>query len=328
MTDNSSSASLFPSADTVNKFSTIAQLSIGLAQSAYGRQIWAGYNAVPTRYLPNVQSSLPRINRQIEEGAFAAIAAGTRSVRIGSLATVADRIGVAARPFGGALMLGENTYDLAKYQGPSRVTRAVGIAVDDAVGVVAGIATVAAFGVVFGTPPGWVALGVGAAGAAAYGWWEGDNVRNGVTGFLDKPVSSVMMTPMPNVDLSRYYMAVDGPSAPFPGKLAMTSASVRPPLLGGLGPVTRQAMAVPDLTELMAVLTEAGMKAAVRGQHNLWVRGLIAVLLASSTMHPKLTMTVARPIATRTRIRTPIRREFIRRRLVLAWGSLAILDRP
>lgn len=235
MTYNNSSASLFPSADTVNKFSTIAQLSIGLAQSAYGRQIWAGYNAAPTRYLPNVQSSLPRINRQIEEGSFAAIAAGTRSARIGSLATVADGIGVAARPFGGAIMLGENAYDLATYQGPNHVTRAVGIAADDAVGVIAGIATVATYGAVFGTPAGWAALGIGALGAGVYGWWGGDTVRNGVTGFLDNPssVPSVMMTPMPNVDLSRYYMAVDGPSAPFPGKFADDLGIGAPPTVGG-----------------------------------------------------------------------------------------------
>jgi len=235
MTDNKSSASLFPSADTVNKFSTVAQLSIGLAQSAYGRQIWAAYNAAPTRYLPSVQSSLPRINRQIEEGSFAAIAAGTRSARIASLATVADRIGVAARPFGGAIMLGENAYDLATYQGPSRVTRAVGIAADDAVGVLAGIGTVVAYGAVFGTPAGWAALGIGALGAGAYGWWGGDTVRNGVTGFLDNPsVPLAMMTPMPNVDLSRYYMAVDGPSAPFPGKFADDLGIGAPPAVGGL----------------------------------------------------------------------------------------------
>jgi Ca2+-binding RTX toxin-like protein len=81
------------------------------------------------------------------------------------------------------------SYDLGTYTGPSKTTRAVGIAADFGTGA---LVSAGAAGAVVGltalglmTPPGWVAGAVAFGAGAVYTFGFSDPVRNGVTAALD-----------------------------------------------------------------------------------------------------------------------------------------------
>ncbi|WSH67665.1 hypothetical protein U8Q05_28120 (plasmid) [Rhizobium ruizarguesonis] len=195
-----------PSPDTVGKTATAAGVAIGIRQTFAAYQIMGVYTSAPTSRLPNIKAYVPEVKALVRAGAFEEIGAASRSVRVVASAKAAAFWGGGAVP----ITMVENAYDLGTYAGPSRATRAVGIAVDDGLSIGAGIAgSWVTAGVVEGavavagalgvavTPPSWIPVAGGFLAAAAYSLVYGSQVRDGVTDTLD-----LLGVPYRNVHLS------------------------------------------------------------------------------------------------------------------------------
>ncbi|WP_405127731.1 beta strand repeat-containing protein [Rhizobium leguminosarum] len=178
-----------PSANAVNNSVTGIGLAAGLRQSFSPYQIMGVYLSAPTSRLPNVRAHIPRVEALIAAGAYDEIAASTRSARVAGAARWANGMGKLAT----AATLAENKYDYDAWEGPSKGTRAVGIAVDDGTGIAIGAAggylAAAGIGFMFASnPPGWAAAAAAATGAilgGVYGLVYGGTVRDEVTKALD-----------------------------------------------------------------------------------------------------------------------------------------------
>ena len=172
-----------------NTFFTYAQLGLGVGQVVMGYNIVRSYTTAPASYLPSVRAALPQVNKLVKSASFDEIAARTTSYGIERYATTASRIGSFPKVVG-PLMAADAMIDLGTYQGPSYTNRAVGIGVDDAIGVGSGAVAGVVAGWMIGaaaaaTPLGWVAIGVGVGVGFYYSKEYGNTVRDGVTNYLD-----------------------------------------------------------------------------------------------------------------------------------------------